>query len=50
MCAAMKSTAETSSGCSIHTFQISPVVTGTVVERLTRWIFLINSGTVWSPR
>ena len=31
MCAAMKSTAETSSGCSIQTFQISPVVTGTEV-------------------
>ena len=40
MCAAMKSTAETSSGCSIQAFQISPVVTGTVVSRLTRWIML----------
>ena len=29
MCAAMKSTADTSSGCSIQTCQISPVVTGT---------------------
>ena len=40
MWAAMKSTAETSSGWSIQTFQISPVVTGTEVSRLTRWIVL----------
>ena len=44
MCAAMKSTAETSSGCSIQTCQISPVVTGTLVERFTRWISLDEIG------
>jgi hypothetical protein len=46
----MKSTADTSSGCSIQTFQISPVVTGTVTERLTRWIIGIRSLTFCSPR
>ena len=39
----MKSTAEASSGCSIQAFQISPVVTGTEVSRLTRWILRISS-------
>ena len=34
MCAAMKSTAEASSGWSIQTFQISPVVTGTWARSL----------------
>ena len=48
--AAMKSTADASSGCSIQAFQISPVVTGTEVSRLTRWILLMSSSVVCSPR
>ena len=37
-------------GARSQTFQISPVDTGTRTARLTRWIFLISSGTVWSSR
>ena len=50
MCAAMKSTAEASSGWSIQTVQISPVVTGTGLWRLTRWMILMSSSTVFSAR
>ena len=50
MCAAMKSTAEASSGWSIQTVQISPVVTGTGLDRFTFWMSLISSGTVISAR
>ena len=50
MCAAMKSTAEASSGCSSQTFQISPVVTGTFTSRFTRWIYSMSSSVLISSR
>ena len=50
MCAAMKSTAEASSGWSIQAVQISPVVTGTGLERFTRWMSLMRSSTLISAR
>ena len=46
----MKSTDEASSGWSIQTVQISPVVTGTGLMRLTRWMILLSSSTVFSAR
>ena len=46
----MKSTAEASSGCSIQTVQISPVVTGTGLDRFTLWMSLIRSSTLMSVR
>ena len=50
MWAAMKSTAETSSGWSSQTFQISPVVTGTLVWRFTLRISSAISSALFSPR
>ena len=50
MWAAMKSTDEASSGLSRQLFQISPVVTGTLTDFLTRLISSIRSSTFWSAR
>ena len=50
MCAAMKSTAEASSGWSIQTVQISPVVTGTGLDLFTRWMSCMRSATLISAR
>src|ERR1700691_1014467 len=50
ICAAMKSTAEASSGWSIQTVQISPVDTGTGLERFTLWMSLMRSSTLISAR
>ena len=46
----MKSTAEASSGWSIQTVQISPVVKGTGLDRFTFWMSSIRAGTVISAR
>ena len=46
----MKSTAEASSGWSIQTVQISPVVTGTGLCRFTFWMSWIRSSTLISAR
>src|SRR5579862_6960989 len=50
MCAAMKSTAEASSGWSIQTVQISPVVTGTGLCLFTFWMSCMSWSNVISAR
>ena len=50
MWAAMKSTADASSGCSIQTVQISPVVTGTGLCRFTRCTNRMSSSIDFSAR
>jgi len=50
MCAAMKSTAEASSGWSIQAVQFSPVVTGTGLDFFTLWMILMRSSTLVSVR